>query len=162
MTWAVPNSPNRPSPVGSPITLDIEALTAQIGPDEYVVAVNGDVDLHSAPLLEGRLDGLLADEAEVAGREQADAHQERDAVDVLAPDVLGAPDLLRAVRPVPARPRRRRRGCSPPRTREDVSSALHTAFAQGGLAATNRGLQGKKLEPIKVSTLEEWREKQQK
>ena len=45
-------------------TLEIEALTAQIGPDEYVVAVNGDVDLHSAPLLEGRLDGLLAGGAE--------------------------------------------------------------------------------------------------
>jgi anti-sigma B factor antagonist len=45
-------------------TLEIEALIAEIGPDEYVVAVNGDVDLRSAPLLEGRLDALLADGAQ--------------------------------------------------------------------------------------------------
>ncbi len=35
-------------------------------------------------------------------------------------------------------------------------------FARDDLAAANRGLQGRKLEPIKVSTLEEWRERQKK
>jgi anti-anti-sigma factor len=59
MDWA----PARRSVLGMH-TLEIEALIAEIGPDEYVVAVNGDVDLRSAPLLEGRLDALLADGAQ--------------------------------------------------------------------------------------------------
>jgi photosystem II stability/assembly factor-like uncharacterized protein len=44
----------------------------------------------------------------------------------------------------------------------DQAAGRFEAFAKDDLAAANRALQGKKLEPIQVSTLEEWREKQKK
>ncbi|HVR95560.1 MAG TPA: glycosyl hydrolase [Thermoanaerobaculia bacterium] len=46
--------------------------------------------------------------------------------------------------------------------RLDQAASQFEAFKKDDLAAANRALEGKKLEPIKVSTLEEWREKQKK
>ena len=41
-------------------TIELSTNTAEIGPDEYVVTVGGEVDLHSAPELRGALDDVLA------------------------------------------------------------------------------------------------------
>jgi anti-sigma B factor antagonist len=42
-------------------TIDMQALAAEIGPDEYVVAATGEIDLETAPRLE-RLLARLVDE----------------------------------------------------------------------------------------------------
>jgi anti-sigma B factor antagonist len=44
-------------------TIEMQALTAQIGPAEYVVTATGELDLYSAPRLEEILDRLLDDGA---------------------------------------------------------------------------------------------------
>ena len=44
-------------------TLELQAVTAEIGPDEYVVTATGEIDLHSASQLEEILEGLLRERA---------------------------------------------------------------------------------------------------